>query len=162
MRGKDGRLSFIEKDRKRIWKNHMEEMMNEENDWNHVTAASIVEGPIKSVTCKEMAIAIKVMKPTKTAGPPEVCAEMVSASGEVGVSVTVERVLDGKEMPDEWQTSVLVPIFKEKRDVRNCNTDRGVKLLEHAMKIVDRVLDRRIREIVNIDSMQFGFMFEEE
>ena len=54
MRGKDGRVGFSEKDRKRIWKNHME-IMNKENDWDHVTAASMVEGPIKNVTCKEMA-----------------------------------------------------------------------------------------------------------
>ena len=108
-----------------------------------------------------MAIAIKVIKPGKAAGPSDVCAEMISASEEVGVSVMVElcqRVIDGKEMPDEWQTSVLVPIFKGKGDVRNCNTYRGVKLLEHAMKIVERVLKRRIRELVNFDSMQFGFM----
>ena len=26
------------------------------------------------------------------------------------------------------------------------------------MKIVERVLDRRIRELINIDSMQLGFM----
>ena len=35
----------------------------------------------------------------------------------------------GKGMPDEGQTIVLVPIFKKKGDVRNCNTLRGVKLL---------------------------------
>ena len=34
----------------------------------------------------------------------------------------------------------------------------GVKLLEHAMKIVERVLENRIRELVMIDEMQFGFM----
>ena len=61
-------------------------------------------------------------------------------------------------MPDEWQTSVLVPIFKGKGDVKSRNTYRGVKLLEHAMKIVERVLERRIRELVNIDSMQFVFL----
>ena len=86
---------------------------------------------------------------------------MISASGEVGVSVMMElcqRVLDGKGMPDDRQTSVLAPIFKGKGDVTNCNTYRKVKLLEHAMKIVERVLERRIRELVNIDSMQFGFM----
>ena len=37
MTGKDGRFGFSEKDRKRIWKNHMEEIMNKENDWGHVT-----------------------------------------------------------------------------------------------------------------------------
>ena len=41
---------------------------------------------------------------------------MISASGEVGVSVMVElcQRVDGKEMLDEWQASVLVPIFKGK------------------------------------------------
>ena len=46
---------------------------------------------------------------------------MISASEEVGVSVMMElcqRVLDGKEMPNQWQTTVLVPIFKEKGDVK--------------------------------------------
>ena len=46
MRGKDRRSDFIEKDRKRIWKNYVEEIMNKENDWDYVTAASLVEGPI--------------------------------------------------------------------------------------------------------------------
>ena len=120
MRGKGGRLGFSEKDKKRTWKNHMEEIMNKENDWDHVTEASMVEAPIKNVTQAEMAIAIKAMKPGKAPGPSEVCAEMISTSGEVGVSVMVElcqRVLDGKGMPDEWQTSVLVLIFKGNGDV---------------------------------------------
>ena len=45
---------------------------------------------------------------------------MISASGEVGVSVIVklcQRVLNGKRMSDDWQTSVLVPIFKEKGNI---------------------------------------------
>ena len=77
----------------------------------------MVEGPIKIVTQKEMAIAIKVMKPGKAAEPSKVCAEMVSDSGEVEVSVMVElcqRMLDGKGMPDEWQTSVLYQLSSEK------------------------------------------------
>ena len=30
--------------------------------------------------------------------------------------------------------------------------------LEHAMKIVERVLERQIRTLVNLKKMQFGFM----
>ena len=60
---KDGSLGFSEKDRKRILKNLIEEIMNKENDWDHVTAASMVEGRIKYFTREEMTIAIKVMKP---------------------------------------------------------------------------------------------------
>ena len=40
-----------------------------------------------------------------------------------------QRVLDGKGMPDEWQTSALVPIFKQKGEVGSCSSYRGVKLL---------------------------------
>ena len=54
-----------------------------------MTAASMVERPIKNVSRVEMAIAIKVMKPGKAAGPSEVCAEIISASGEVGIRVMV-------------------------------------------------------------------------
>ena len=81
MRGKDGRLGFSEKYRKRIWKNHTKEIMNKENDWEHVTAASMVEGLIKSVTREEMAIAIKMMKSGKAAAPSELCVEIISANG---------------------------------------------------------------------------------
>ena len=42
----------------------------------------------------------------------------------------------------------------------NCGAYRGVKLLKHAMKIVERVLEKRIRELVTVDDMQFGFMPE--
>ena len=33
-----------------------------------------------------------------------------------------------------------------------------MKLLKHAMKVLERVIEGRLRKIVKIDSMQFGFM----
>ena len=36
-------IGFSEKDRKRIWKNHMEEIISKDNDWDRVTATSMVE-----------------------------------------------------------------------------------------------------------------------
>ena len=35
---------------------------------------------------------------------------------------------------------------------------RAMKLLEHGMKLIERVFERRVREKVKIDDMQFGFM----
>ena len=40
----------------------------------------------------------------------------------------------------------------------DCGVYSGEKLLEHAMKIVERVLENRIRGLVTVDDMQFGFM----
>ena len=87
--------------------------------------------------------------------------EIINASGKVGIDVMIkfcQRVLDGKEMPQDWKTSVMVPINKRKRDVTNCRAYRGVKLLEHGMKIVEKILEKRIRALVEVDNMQFCFM----
>ena len=40
----------------------------------------------------------------------------------------------------------------------DCEAYRGVKLLEHAMNIVERKLENRIRGLVMIDDIQLGFM----
>ena len=38
-------------------------------------------------------------------------------------------------------------------DIMIYDMDRGVKLLEHAMKIVEEVLEKRLRNILTIDDM---------
>ena len=45
-------------------------------------------------------------------------------------------------MPAEWALSIVVPIFKGKGDIRNCNYYGAVKVLEHGMKVVKRVLKK--------------------
>ena len=40
----------------------------------------------------------------------------------------------------------------------NCGAYRGVNLMEHGMKIVGRVLEKRIRTLVEVDDMQFGLI----
>ena len=54
--------------------------------------------------------------------------------------------------------SSLVPIFKGKGDPLNPNSCRGIKLLEHAFKLHEKVLDGRLREVVDSGKMQYGFM----
>ena len=39
-----------------------------------------------------------------------------------------------------------------------CSMHRGVNLLEHAIKISQKVLEIKIIKIVTIDDMQFGFI----
>ena len=50
-------------------------------------------------------------------------------------------------------------IYKQKGDALECGNYRGIKLLEIALKVCERAIERRIREIVHIHSShQFGFM----
>jgi hypothetical protein len=58
-------------------------------------------------------------------------------------------------MPDEWR-STLVPIFKNKGDIQSCTNYRGIKPMSHTMKLWERVIEHRLREMTTMN--QFGFM----
>jgi len=61
-------------------------------------------------------------------------------------------------IPEDWKSSVVLPVYKGKGDPMECGCYRGIKLLEHAMKVVERIFEHRIWQQIVIDSMQFGFM----
>ena len=52
----------------------------------------------------------------------------------------------------------MIPIFKNKADIRECDNYRESKLMSHTKKLWDRAIERRIREKVTYSNEQFGFM----
>ena len=117
IRGSVVRLNFTEKDRGKVWKEHMERIMNEENEWDQNVKAELVEGPVERISREEVVKAIKEMKVEKAGEPSEVSAEMIVTSGVIKIGVMVklcQGVLDRRGMPDDWALSVLVLIFKGK------------------------------------------------
>ena len=48
------------------------------------------------------------------------------------------KMMNGENMPEEWRSSVLVPICKGKGDVEDCKIYRGIKLLSHTKKLWER------------------------
>ncbi|EYC15073.1 hypothetical protein Y032_0038g3616 [Ancylostoma ceylanicum] len=63
-------------------------------------------------------------------------------------------------IPQAWRDSIIVPIFKRKGDVMDCTNYRGIKLIAHTMKIYERLVDMRLRGVVEIAPDQFGFIPE--
>ena len=49
-------------------------------------------------------------------------------------------------------------VYNGRGDALACGSYMGVKPLKHAMKVLERVIEGRVRQIVRIDSLQFGFM----
>jgi len=60
-------------------------------------------------------------------------------------------------IPQEWRRSKLTPIFKQKGDPLSCGNYRGIKLLCHSLKLWERIVEARIREMVKIRDNQYGF-----
>ena len=68
LRGRDERW-IIEEDRGKIGREHMEKIMNKENDWDQMVKTDVVEGPVEKVACNEIAEAMQKMKSGKATGP---------------------------------------------------------------------------------------------
>ena len=54
----------------------------------------------------------------------------------------------------------MVPLYKNKGDIQDYSNYRGIKLINHTMKLWERVIEYRLREHAKIAENQFGFMSE--
>ena len=139
----------------------MQGVLNSKSEFQLAEEVIPTEGPEQEITECEIQLALKGMKAGKAAGKSGVCTEMLRALGEVGVNWLTRifnRVWLEGQMPQDWREGTVIPIYKGKGDLRDCNSYRPIKLLEHSMKVMERVVDRRLRQIVRIDEMQRGFM----
>jgi len=120
-----------------------------------------VEGPCELIRRDEILKGLIMMKKGKAAGPTGNVSEMFVAEEDWSVewltSLCNLIVAQGRICAD-WRSIILLPVFKEKGDPMECIYYRAIKLLEHAMKVIECVFERRIRDKVKIDAMQFGFM----
>ena len=120
-----------------------------------------VEGPAMQIKKEWVEEAIRKMKNGKAAGISGIVTEMVKASEDTGIelitSLTNQIIKDGV-IPQDWQSSVIVNCFKGKGDALERGNYRGLKLVGQVMKVIERVIDKLLRERIDIDEMQFGFV----
>ena len=64
---------------------------------------------------------------------------------------------DGK-VPTDLEQIFIVCLNKGKGDALDRGKYRGLKLTEQAMKILERIVDGLIRQMVSSDNSQFGFL----
>ena len=62
MRGSGGKLCFILKETGKVWKEYMDRIMHEENDWDRNVEGDAVEGPVVCVSRWEVLQALNKMK----------------------------------------------------------------------------------------------------
>ena len=101
--------------------------------------------------------AITKMASGKAAGPSGIVAEMLKPVGESGaeeVRDLVENIISEGCILTEWQESFIVNLYKGKGDALNRGNYRSLKLIEQ----VERVVEGLIRQRIEIDEMQCGFM----
>jgi len=87
-------------------------------------------------------------------------AEIIQTTWDIGTQWIFDLcngIVKEGYIPKDWKSSVVLPVYKGKGDPMECGSYRGIKLLEHTMKVTKRIFEDRIRQQIDIDDMQFGF-----
>ena len=86
---------------------------------------------------------------------------MLKPLGEAGIAEVrdpIEDIISEGCIPIDWQESYIVNLYKGKGDALHRGKYRGLKLIEQTMKVLELVVEELIRQRVEIDEMQCGFM----
>ena len=95
------------------------------------------------------------MKKNKACGPDCLPIEVAKALGDEGAiwmtGVLNEAMREG--IPEEWRTSTITPIYKQKGDP----LDATKSLLSHTLKLRKRVVESRLRNKLSISEIHYRF-----
>ena len=158
-----GEMPMSEDSKQKAWLEHYQRLLNVEFDWDpdHLSYQPPVEDPPIPVTIVMVKKAISQMKAGKAPGPSGIVVEMIRAAGDMGASMIRDLpaaiIRDGK-VPSDWEQSFIVCLYKGKGDALERGNYRGLKLTKQVMKILERIVDGLIRQLVSIDDSQLGFV----
>ncbi|TWW81034.1 R2DM Retrovirus-related Pol polyprotein from type II retrotransposable element [Takifugu flavidus] len=157
----DGVLLTSTRDVVDRWKEYFEDLLNPTNT---PSSEEVGPGDLEMGSCisgAEVAEVVKKLLGGKAPGVDEIRPESLKALDVVGLS-WLTRLCNiawtSGAVPLDWQTGVVVPLFK-KGDRRVCSNYRGITLLSLPGKVYSGVLERRVRRIVEprIQEEQCGF-----
>ncbi|KAI3351987.1 hypothetical protein L3Q82_020806 [Scortum barcoo] len=144
------------------WKKYFEDLLNPTDLPSNEEAEAGVSEVDSSITQAEVTEVVhKLHLSGKAPGVDEIRPEYLKSLDVVGLSWLTRLCNIAWRLgtvPLVWQTGVVVPLFK-KGDRRVCSNYRGITLLSLPGKVYARVLERRIRPIVDprIQEEQCGF-----
>ncbi|KAI3376691.1 hypothetical protein L3Q82_017116 [Scortum barcoo] len=146
-----------------LWKKYFEDLLNPTDLPSSEEAEAGDSEVDSSITQAEVTEVVRKLLGGKAPGVDEIRPEYLKSLDVVGLSWLTRLCLCNiawrlGTVPLEWQTGVVVPLFK-KGDRRVCSNYRGITLLSLPGKVYARVLERRIRPIVDprIQEEQCGF-----
>ncbi|KAK3556392.1 hypothetical protein QTP70_007987 [Hemibagrus guttatus] len=143
------------------WKEYFEDLLNS-TDTPSVEEPEAEDSEVDSfITQAEVTEVVQQLLGGKAPGVDEIRPEYLKSLDVVGLSWLTHLcniAWRSGTVPLDWATRVVVPLFK-KGDRRVCSNYRGITLLSLPGKVYSRVLERRVRLLVEprIQEEQRGF-----
>ena len=163
IKDKNDNLCFTNAAKRQAWKDYYQNLLNTEFPWSEDDLPPIdaVLGPPPLITKEETVAAIRSIKNGKAPGPSGIVSGMLKASLETSSEVITSlanAIIREERIPSEWNDSYILSLFKGKGSASALGNYRGLKLTDHVLKVLERTVEKHIREIISVDEMQFGFM----
>lgn len=151
-------------DDKKICARHFEyfrELLNEEFPRESFPNVERNLSGVSDFNLEEVKRAVMEMKRGKAVGPDKIPVEFWLETGDCGLewlTVLFNKIKSGTPMPDAYRKSHLLPFYKNKGDSRKLNNYRAIKLTSHTLKIYERVVNNRLKNIIRLHDSQCGFV----
>lgn len=121
----------------------------------------------KPITHDEVNRCIKHLNNNKSPGNDMIINEYIRYTSHILSPLYVKlfnKILDTGCFPEEWLIGTIVPIYKNKGDVKDVNNYRGITLLSCMGKLFTSVLNERLKEYAHenniLSESQAGFRSE--
>ena len=112
----------------------------DDNQINAEEDIQITQYTHSEITKDEIKEALRKTKSGKAPGHDQITPDMLKNMGEEALDILhrlINLIWNEKEIPAEWEISVLLPLFK-KGDPRDCNNYRGISLLVRPRKYMKK------------------------
>ena len=155
----EGDIKIDESEVAETWKSYFDSLLNQENP-NNFEVTDVIEGPVDCITVEDVKKAVISLKDGKAAGPSELTKDIFKYAGWAGLDMlacSLQNIMNAESAPMQWSDSITIPLYKGKGDALECGKYRGLRLLDHGMKIYERILINKLLPLIRIDNNQFGF-----
>ena len=146
----DGNILTDENEILSLCREYFEDLLNPVKASTHDTHKATHLREEEVFTAAEVATLINGIKSGKAAGEDEIRPEMLKAmtgGGILWLTRVCQVVWKLGKIPRDWQTGVIIPIFK-KGDRKQCTNYRGISLLSLPRKVYAKCLEKKCRKIV--------------
>ena len=70
-----------------------------------------------------------------------------------------QQIWKTQQWPHDWKKSVFIPIPK-KGNAKECSNYRTIALISHASKVMLKILQARLQQYMNLNSLMFKLVLE--
>ncbi|KAJ4443242.1 hypothetical protein ANN_04910 [Periplaneta americana] len=134
----------------KVWLDYYTKLWTE--DENNISPIIInINNNIDPITIDELKSALKTCRNRKAPSSDEINMELIKYAPER----FLHRFLNFLNIcwkcghiPEEWQTAIIVPIFK-KGDRKDCSNYRGISLLNTGYKVYSKIITKRLNVIAD-------------